>query len=77
MYIFVLRSFSEIGSSCEELSGHGCVHPRAGLSGGRWLLPVSSGPRALLIKATATQASVPWKCPQLRSRGCCPPSLCP
>lgn len=28
---------------------------------------VSSGPPALLLEATATQASVPWRCPQLRS----------
>lgn len=44
MYIFVLRPFSEIGSSGEERSGHGCVYPRAGLPGSRWLLPCRLGP---------------------------------
>lgn len=46
---------------------------------GQRVAPVGVGwPRALLIKATATQASVPWKCLQLRSQGAAlPPSPVP
>lgn len=38
---------------------------------------VSPGPCAVLIKATASQASVPWKCPPLCSEGAPPPESTP
>lgn len=76
MYIFVLRLRNLIQLHGNVWAWLCTTSGGAGGSDSGWAACGSCRcrrPRALLIKATATRASVPWKCLPLRSQGCCPP----